>query len=286
MPLLASFSEACACIDPGPRSELGGTTVRAGFGRSHLLELVVYAPVSTLRPGDVESMIEALIEAQLGAGVLDEWIGSIEVVPAPRRGPLTVLQPSRTHDAGRPLENLAETISAAVDGLRRGLSDRPCHERCDVETWVMFELEPDLSAQVDTKDGPPQSDLVTATTWMPEMLRCLLRGDPFYSGRFSRLGERFYYLELFDAHLAEQTRLVGRQQLEDAINTTLRQERLGCVVGSGIGLRRSYIDLAVVDLQRSLPLLGPLVTRSHQIRCWLHAADTPYRGQKLPLHGH
>ncbi len=301
---LVDYPSALRSLDAGARSALERARARAGFGRSHLLELVVGVPWNNADDAAALAAVEELLALQLGEDVLDAWVGTIDIVPIATGARLRVMQPDRSRNAFFPIETLASTLVRAVSGLREGLPDRPCHERCDHEPWVMFELTPELDAAGDysphpadelpppspyrlhgqQEPPPPQHDLVTATTWMPEMLRCLLRGDPFYSGRFTRQTERFYYLEIEDGMLPHMDRLERRVVLEDALNSILRPLELGCVVGGGIGLLRSYIDLALIEPKRAIVPLTRVVEHAGVDRAWLRAADSEYAEQRLPLH--
>lgn len=42
--------------------------------------------------------------------------------------------------------------------------------------------------------------------------------------------------------------------MEDALDAVLREQQLGCVIGTGIGLRYSYIDFALVGSGLPLPV--------------------------------
>jgi hypothetical protein len=115
----------------------------------------------------------------------------------------------------------------------------------------MLEATPEPRA-----DHEAQDDLLLATTRYPEMLKCFLEGRPFSSRRFSKLGELFVYLKFDQLELSAAERLAHRTRIEDALDLCLRRERLGAVIGNGLGLRYGYLDFALLDPKRALEVLA------------------------------
>src|SRR5207302_9767222 len=78
------------------------------------------------------------------------------------------------------------------------------------------------------------------------------RSAPFYSQRFSRCKETFAYVKLDGAHRRPGSQAEDRGAIEDALDAALARDGLGVHVGGGTGLRYSYIDLALTDLDRGV----------------------------------
>jgi hypothetical protein len=217
-----------------------------------------------------------IVEGLLGERCYEQWIDSVEIAMLSRVSSLPVLQ--NPVDAARsfPLAELPGAVSAAVERLLEGLPDRTCTAQIEDATWTMFELEPETAA-----DYAAQDDLVLATSTQPEMLKCYLRGAPFDSARFSRQGEVFCYLKLEDTPSpSAEERLDKRRGLEDALNLSLVPAELGCVVGNGLGIRYSYVDLALSDLARGIDAVREVAQASGAPpRSWLLFCDSAWASE-------
>jgi hypothetical protein len=171
------------------------------------------------------------------------------------------------------VDEFAAAIAAAVRGLYDGLPDRHCWAEGTVSDWTLFELEPETA-----NDYGAQDDLVLATSMRPEMLKCFLQGMPFCSERFSRHREVFCYLKYQSEVAAPKERLAERNRFEDALGTRLAANKLGAVIGNGLGTRYTYIDLALTDLAQSLESLERLAhTVKLPEKSWLLFCESDWR---------
>ncbi|HTU60348.1 MAG TPA: hypothetical protein VMF89_17980 [Polyangiales bacterium] len=218
--------------------------VRAGFGRGHLLDVIVQLPGGSGAEHE-QAAAEDLVWALLGERMAEDWIGSVEVTPAPRGGRLRMLGNSST---GFPLSQLTDAVRAAVSGLYEGLPDAPCWQRDLGTDWVLFELTPDEAEA----DGV-QADLLLASTCYPELLRCALEGAPFSSLRFSRHGEGFFCLK-YQSDSDSEARLTRRAELEDVLDRALGTASVGRVIGGGTGVSYDYVYLALGNAEAGLSL--------------------------------
>lgn len=254
--------------------DLSRARARAGFSRGHLLELVLLDPAfGSSRDELAQRTADRAADALLGAQLVDDWIGQVDVAPLARGGLLEIA--GGANEQSLPLAELQSAVLAAIDGLLAGLPEAPHHARAGAGEWTLFELEPE---QAD--DVAAQNDLVLATTSVPELLKAFLQGLPVYSGRFSRHGELFCYIKLESDGRADEQRLAERSALEDAINAALVKAGAGCVVGNGLGLCHSYIDLAIADLAGAAPILRGCVEGQ---RAWLLFCDSDRAGDWLAL---
>jgi hypothetical protein len=212
-------------------------------------------------------------EQMLGEAVLDNWIGVIELAPAASfvkrlfgGRPAGLVSPQR----------LKPTVDALIAASRDQLPDPPPRVRAqrnrDDVAWTSFKLEPGEPYADDYAD---HHDLFFAATCEPELFEAALNDRVFHSPRFSRTGETFAYLK-FDRR-GDDARGVtaidsanARGAIEEAVNATLGEHALGCTTGGGTGVRYAYVDVALADVRRAIPVLRDLLRRRQvNQRSWL-----------------
>jgi hypothetical protein len=228
---------------------------RAGFSRGHLLDVVLELPGG--RGSDAEQAAgERLVTRLLGEARTQDWIGDISVVAAPRGGPLRVVQ--ARPDAGRffALSELEAAVDAAILGLYAGFSPEPLWAMGGEQRWFLFELEVEPAPEY-----PRQADVLLVSTFMPEMMKCFLSGSSFASVRFFRTDELVLYLKYESAEKDPRHALAKRRVLEDALDAALVSERSGRVVGSGMGVAHSYVDLVLDRVERGVEVVREVVRR-------------------------
>lgn len=271
-------AEACARVLREHGVDLSRARARTGFARGHLLDVVVYVPggLGDARESDAA---EALVRLVLGEELFERWVGSVLAAPTVRGGPLTVLNPNAEEASALPVAALPETARAAIAGLKLGMAAEPLAAHPDGEDWVFFELEP-----VPAPDYPAQDDLLFSSTRVPELKKSFLRGEPFFSGRFSNAGEIFVYLKYEAAAPGGQSRLAERAQIEATLARALRPEQ-GALVGLGLGVRYGYIDLALIDPNCvEATLLPALRAAGVRERAWLLFCDSELAREWIGAH--
>jgi hypothetical protein len=253
--------------------DLRSAEVRAGFGRGHLVEVVVYSHEFT--DGQDERALDAgnfAVMSLLGEVRFDEWVGAVDVAPGRRPGSLRVVaaEASAPKEERHPLHQLASVMDAAVAGVLAGLPAAPCHAYCEQAEWTLLDVQPGPA-----NDYPQMNDLVHVATMLPEMLKCFLSGARFSSARFSRHGETFVYVKIDARGLEVDARQALRLELEDRLNYALVPGRIGCVVGAGLGLRHVYLVLALANSEVGLALAQRTVAAVvREERAWLLFCDT------------
>ncbi len=245
--------------------ELEKASLRAGFGRGHLLEVTLGVP-GGLGSENEQNAAENLVRALLGDRLFEHWVGAVHVTAAPRGGSLRVLDVHAPRTTLR-LDELFDTVSAAVCGVLHGL---PEHSRAAVasvsspsavaaaaarEDWSLLEIEPLAQTRGGRKD-----DLVLVSTCTPELVRCYLDGSPCSSRRFSRSGEQFVFVSYADDQRTLQGRVARRAQIEAALSDAIAGE--GAVTGVGFGVKTTYVDLALCNLETGL---GRLVSKLREV---------------------
>lgn len=137
------------------------------------------------------------------------------------------------------------------------------------ERYHIYRAEPDPA-----DDYPERTDLVTVVTRAPELFEATCSGLAFDSEDFARRGEVFCYVKL-DSATAADMRFANRDAVENAIEEALRRSDAGWLLGSATGLRYSYVDLAVTDLELAVAALRQtLQDGGAPRRTWLLFFDT------------
>ena len=261
--------------------DLSDARVRAGFGRGHALELLLHArAVQSAVDTAALPAARALLRSSLGPETFDTWVGDVKVAPLRQRSRLKLLDDASGTPELLDLGELRPCIEAVIAEVRAGLPERP-YWRCAADLpWTMLEVEP-----VPSEDPPEQDDLFLATTALPEMLKAFLRGDAVPSARFSNHDETFCYLKWRDGAADAGERMQRRVAVEDALDAALVRARLGCVVGSGLGLQYTYVHLALTDTSAASGAIEDVCHRLSMGPGWLLFFDAGARDRCRPLCG-
>jgi hypothetical protein len=194
-----------------------------------------------------------LTETLMGEYVLDTWIGVIGMADGTSgQRPL-------------PMERAQATVGALVRSIQEQLPAAKMHELPETSDWSNVELQPEQAS-----DYPARSDLIVASTQSVELFRAAHGGMNFTSSCHSRFGEQFCYLKLDASQVPRQQIVEFRSQFEDPLVAALGQAGLGGCVGGGSGIRYSYIDLSLTDVNRAIPIIRQvLASLRAPLRSWL-----------------
>lgn len=213
------------------------TSVAVLTGADNQLDLVFRGPSgSSSDSGTTNHQAFVLAECLLGEEILDKWIGFID---AESEG-----EPAEGTEVS--LEDLQGTVRAHIEAIRCGLPERPYREMADPCEWNLLELEPQKAP-----DYAEQHDLFIARTPNVDLWRAA-HAENFCDERFSRHGEVFCYLKLDGSQKLEHEKFADKAEIEDALDAVLKPLQLGCTIGGGSGLRYSYIELALLDVDRAI----------------------------------
>lgn len=250
---------------------IDGVQFSIAVGEHHQIDLRFRWPPVSGSKDELQVAAFVLSECLLGEQTLDKWIGEIKVEAAtvrPGWRSLLGLGAARHMDGFRSLEELPGAVDSAIAEIRNRLPEKPLCLESEQATWTLWKLEP----RPDTEFG--QLDLFVARSMTPPMWTAAHCGAPFYSERFSRCGETFCYVKLDGADDLEQCAFADKAEIEDALDGVLKATGLGCQIGGGTGLRYSYVDLALVDVEKGIEAIRQrlregCVTR----RAWIQFFD-------------
>lgn len=234
-----------------------GATLDASVAPGRKIDLFYSFP-KLARKSEDEQMQAAFVttEVLLGEQVLDTWIGVIG------------LKDGEAGSGSKPLPLVQSqtAVSTLIQGIYDQLPTTRSQHVGGGENWSSIKLDPPEPAD----DYPGRSDLFVASTHDVELFQGIHGGYPFSSACHSKVNEIFCYLKL-DAHNVPKSDLIAfRSRFENALNQTLQQAHFGGCIGGGTGLRYSYIDLALTDLARGVPLVRETVAKLQAPpRSWL-----------------
>lgn len=250
------------CARSGDAFEGVRVLVRRGY--FNLIDLRFFFPSPGLDERRAVAWALQAAEPMLGEETLARWIGDIDVRLQSAGGECTI-----------GLDEMPAAVLRLVEQAEAELPDRPWHQMHLASDWTAVEGDPD-----EAEDYPDQCDLVAGTTALPAMWQNARSSTRFDSGRFSRFGERFCYLKTDGAAGWEYARFADREEIEKAIDAPLRRAGLGGVVGGGTGLRYSYIELALADVEQAWLEIGAVLSDARlPKRTWLLHHDAELSSQ-------
>jgi hypothetical protein len=262
-----SIAEGLSMARSRNECEILVTGIECRPGKGNRVDLNVTANASASSHDLDRAWSQAIIicSTWLGEAVTDRWLGYIDV--------------SASSTCGPALETLHAQFESAVNQCLRARHPRPYLEVAASSQWSIVELKPNPGQEITRR-----SDLFVYRTMDLGVADTLFRRLPFYSDRFSSHGERFCYLML-DGKGASMEGFEDKSQIEDALDAALTQQGLGAVMGSGTGLRYSYIDLALSNLDNASDTIiqvlrqGGIVTNA-----WLLFHDDEWHDEWIGIH--
>jgi hypothetical protein len=242
--------------------EIEGWRACASASEEGGVDLVFWA--RGLSEEEAQSLAFVASESLLGEEVLDKFIDVVGVATRPIEG---------AQDLG--LEDLQGAVGALIAAQRSKLSGKPLYQETESARWSLFELKSEEAA-----DYPHQADLVVAKTMHLPMWKRAHSNSVFASERFSRAGETFCYLKVDGSQGLEPGGFRDKADIEDALEAALAPEQLGAIIGGETGLRYSYVDLALVDVPRSIPVIRKAMQAGKAPqRTWLQFFDSDLAGE-------
>ncbi|MCS6899991.1 MAG: hypothetical protein RMJ98_13620 [Myxococcales bacterium] len=217
---------------------------------------------------------EALQAARLTAAVLlgdtlfARWVGSVRVSSL------------EGFEGGEPLSTLLPTVERGRLALLEQLPALPYFASIEEVSWTLYQSNPRRRP-----DYPFRTDLLIGKTVNPQLWACAHTRVPFHSERFSRAGETFAYLKMDSEEGFGEGGFEYKSEAEDALDEALIEARLGCVIGGGSGLRYGYIDLALLDVEAAVDVMGRVLREGKAPRrSWLLFFDDELAGEWISFH--
>ncbi len=242
IPESAEMAQTTVVARTGRKSICKGVDIR--INRHSQIDLEYIFP--TIGFSEQAAFEEAFVltETLLGEETLNVWIGEIKA-----RSALV--------GSGRvKLEGLYQVVQSEITRLLNRLPDVPRWKLPkDSLTYGVVDLRKRAQEQ---SDDVSRSDLITFTA---ETLvgADLIAGPLFFSQRYSKHGEIFCFIQIDNSEQALPHSIETRSAIEDALDNALIEKGYGCVVGSGYGLKRLSIELALTDVLRSIPIIRDIL---------------------------
>ena len=269
--LSETSEEAIDMVEARMGLQLTNGHVALSVGRANRIDLVFNF---TPHPDSEEAAFHAAViasETLLGEEALDMWVGTITVADdIPDDGPRFV-----------PMDRVKERFDAMTGSLVEQLPDSPHASQIDEETqYTVFSCEP-----VEADDYAGHQDLISFMTMNPDVVAAALDSAPFASERFSRCDETFCYLKIDGDDEDAPFEFEEREEIELAIHMVINELGPNAVIGAGTGIRYSYIDLALVDVEGCIAAIRKrLQAAKAPRRSWLLFHDTSMRGEWVGIY--
>jgi len=265
--------------------DLAGTTVevkRQPWGR---LDLRFHLP-RKVAVEDARARTAVLVATQslVGEQVLHQWIGEIEVR---RQGRFHRLSFGEQPRDDVPLAQLASLVQRHVTRLLDERPDRPCIDRDDEVSLLKLsddQVRKGAGRPTGTEHGG-RTDIFVGTAALPGLWRAARFGLPIWSESFSRHGEVFGYVKLDGAQGLEGSVFAHKGEIEDALDEPLRAARAGCLIGGGSGLRYSYVDFALLDVEAGVRIMRDILREGNvNRRSWILFFDSVLEDEWIGIH--
>jgi hypothetical protein len=249
-------------------SEIGFNTIIGDYNR---IDITFYTPFSESDDEQTNNLY-LITEQLLGEEYQDNWMGYIDVLPKPKKK--SFLGFNKTGAVSHlPVGQLKSNFEENIAVVKGALPEKHYHEFSENHEWSLLKLRPEKKEDYAHKD-----DMFVAPSISPQLFDALHRGKGnFYSGRFSNFGETFMFLKMDgSADDLNQEIFPDRSSIEDALGEALQGK--GSIIGGGTGLRYSYIDFALTDLEQSIDIIQKILQDGKITkRSWLFFHDPIYQ---------
>lgn len=270
-----------ATVEARCGGSLEGIQVRPTIGAGQRVDLHFFSPRASHKD-DEQAFSEAFIatETLLGEELLDHWIGEISVEPLPKASLLGGLLGGKSKPTNLlPLDRLYDTVHAVIRSVTEQLQPQPLYQTIESQQWAVYEMQPEQADDYFDRD-----DILVGGTINPKLAEAMQSSQAFFSGRFSRAGERFCYVKIDGGNEDIQERFQRRGDFEDAINAALIPAKAGCHVGGATGLRYTYVDVALTDVRRGIEGIRQALQPLVGLRTWILFHDADLCGEWIGLH--
>ena len=227
---------------------------QASPGSNNLINL-------TFTTTDDKTKEAVLMAAQmiLGEEAVTNWLGEIKFIDPPKNI-LGFIK--RAHKGFHGIEDLKLEFHEHVQDIQEETVPESLYFELEQSTnfdssgWSVFKGEP----KEGQENYPGQSDLAVGISCCPEIFQATHTAIPFSSNRFSKFDEQFCYLKIDGNDSLENCSFADRKELEEALHKTLIAREAGCVIGGGTGLKYSYVELVIADIDKAIPEIKKMLT--------------------------
>ncbi len=263
------FDSTVLTVNGRSGGDVSNTSFHASIGVFNKIDLSFVADGYSANDQQALSDVFIAAESLLGEEVLDKWIGGIDVdapPPKPRAGVFHIV-------------DLKKQVDTLIEQVRSGLPDQPYHRLPKEQQWTLFKLEPD-----ELDDYPHQWDMFIGKTIIPEMWQNAHSNQPFDSLRFSKNGEVFCYIKIDGTEGLDEEKFADKAEIEDTLDGALRDADVGCFIGGGTGLKYSYVDIVLTDLEGGASIVKRVLQEGNiPKRSWLLFFDTDLKARWIDI---
>lgn len=273
--LAEEAEQAIATVEGRVGANISGSLVEARIGDCRKVDLCFHFP-HDLSAADQEARCAAFVAAEslVGEEILDHWIGCIDVGPP-------AVRKAKPDCRMLPLDRVGPTVDALIGSLIEQLPSEPTWKTIENANWSGVELHPDEGES----DFVARDDLFVAISGRLDIFEASHGGGIFASCCHSRCGETFCYLKIDGSQGLSHSQFNDRAEIEEALNAALVAAQVGCCFGGGTGLRYSYIDLALTDLDRGIEIIRELLIRGGiPKRTWIQFFDDELAHEWIGIH--
>jgi hypothetical protein len=244
-----SYEIACETVKARTGGEISDLKIQASINEFNLVDIYFTRETCQTKQDFDQAFNDAFvaIETLLGEENLDIWVGAIEV-DSKTKDSLDVL----------PINELNLVFTNKLNEIKNNIFQQQHFRISQTASWTMMELKP----QKET-DYAKQTDLFVAKSMNVPMWNTAHSGHLFYSERFSKFGETFCYVKLDGTQGLDEEKFEDKGAIEDALDSVLIKEQVGCCIGGGTGLKYSYIDLALVDLEKGIKIIKEVLRKGN-----------------------
>lgn len=247
---------------------MGSSTVQVRLGDERRIDFVVQSVLALKHEAAALEAAHAALDYLIGEDVVQRWGGHVDVTEMSHA----------IGDSFVPLVRVRSQVLTMITGVLENLPSRPYCKMPPLahSEWKVHAPKHD--------DFAGQDDAMFGTTVVPEV-RAAAPKPGFYSARYSRLGETFCYLKIEADDVGLEERYRRKKVLEEAIDSQLRDDGIGAVVGTATGRRYLYFDLAVLDVVRTLEAVRRRLLAMELLpeRTWLLFYDAALAGEYIGL---
>jgi hypothetical protein len=263
--------------------------IRVSWQKSEInkIDLCYYSSTFT---GDLRidlALTLKLTSAILGEEMFENWINEAEALK-PISTPVRMLNnligksSPVSHNLNNLLEQSLKIKKQIIDSLPdKYLSEIILSPADDDAKLFMFTRNREEENVPDAR----KSRLIFYIA-VESLLLGILSGIYFHSHCHSKMGEKFCYIETDLLGTPEgEIDFDTRDKFMEKLDVSLRENNLGCVVGYGSGREKFFFDLALLNINKTIPMLRKLAAEFElPEESWLLFYDSNLRDEWVGLY--